>query len=178
MNFAVLHPLFLNFNHLYFFVAHWSVSRCWIIYQPLLQSGLSINPYCNLDYLSTLLQSGLSINPYCNLDYLSTLLQSWLSINPCCNLALIWIRQTSINPSFLSCSFMPVKSGSESDMRFVYCACCISYILDDWTAINTDAIVQFIKDSMVCVMIMAVLIDLFHEVLLTLEMSVCYQDPL
>ena len=160
----------------------------WIIYQSLLQSGLSINPCCNLDYLSILvaiwiiyqplLQSGLSINPCCNLDYLSTLLQSGLSINPCCSLALIWIRQTIINPSFLPCSFMPVKSGSESDMRFVYCACCISYILDDWTAINTDAIVQFIKDSMVCFMIMVVLIDLFHEVLLTLEMSVCCQDPL
>jgi len=45
-------------------------------------------------------------------------------------------------------SFMPVKSGGENDMRFVYCACCVSYILDDWTGINVGAVLKFIKDSL------------------------------
>ena len=45
---------------------------------------------------------------------------------------------------------MPVKSGGENDMRFVYCACCVSYILDDWSGINVDAVFKFIKDSLVC----------------------------
>ena len=44
---------------------------------------------------------------------------------------------------------MPVKSGGENDMRFVYCACCVSYILDDWTGINVGAVLKFIKDSLV-----------------------------
>ena len=44
---------------------------------------------------------------------------------------------------------MPVKSGSESDLRFVYCACCISYILDDWRGINTESMLKFIRDCMV-----------------------------
>ncbi|CAC5412231.1 PGTB1 [Mytilus coruscus] len=45
-------------------------------------------------------------------------------------------------------SFCCVPEGSENDMRFVYCACCISYILDDWRGVNKDKAVQFIKNSM------------------------------
>ncbi|KAI9907384.1 hypothetical protein PsorP6_004785 [Peronosclerospora sorghi] len=35
--------------------------------------------------------------------------------------------------------------GSEEDMRFVYCACAVSYILDDWSGIDLDAMVRFIN---------------------------------
>lgn len=45
-------------------------------------------------------------------------------------------------------SFMPVKSGSENDMRFIYCACCISYILDDWTGIDQEKVTNYIKKSL------------------------------
>ena len=32
-------------------------------------------------------------------------------------------------------------------MRFVYCACCICYMLNDWSAIDMDKTVDFIKRS-------------------------------
>lgn len=46
-------------------------------------------------------------------------------------------------------SFMGSGSGSENDMRFVYCAASISYILDDWSGINVDKVVDFILKSVV-----------------------------
>jgi geranylgeranyl transferase type-1 subunit beta len=35
--------------------------------------------------------------------------------------------------------------GSECDMRFLYCACAISYMLNDWTGVDTDKAVSYIK---------------------------------
>jgi geranylgeranyl transferase type-1 subunit beta len=35
--------------------------------------------------------------------------------------------------------------GSECDMLFLYCACAISYMLDDWTGVDTDKAVSYIK---------------------------------
>jgi geranylgeranyl transferase type-1 subunit beta len=34
--------------------------------------------------------------------------------------------------------------GSECDMRFVYCACAISYMLDDWSGIDIDKVYDYI----------------------------------
>ena len=36
-------------------------------------------------------------------------------------------------------------------MRFVYCACCISYVLDNWSGVDIDKAVVFIKNSMVSI---------------------------
>eukprot|EP01121_Diplochlamys_sp_Union-15-3_P020740 TRINITY_DN8172_c0_g1_i1.p1 TRINITY_DN8172_c0_g1~~TRINITY_DN8172_c0_g1_i1.p1 ORF type:complete len:308 (-),score=38.50 TRINITY_DN8172_c0_g1_i1:37-960(-) len=44
-------------------------------------------------------------------------------------------------------SYSPVAGGSESDMRFVYCACSISYILNDWSGIDKEKAVKYIKSS-------------------------------
>ncbi|XP_029208313.2 geranylgeranyl transferase type-1 subunit beta-like isoform X1 [Acropora millepora] len=44
-------------------------------------------------------------------------------------------------------SFQPTVDGSENDMRFIYCACCISYILNDWSGIDVPKVVQYIKKS-------------------------------
>ncbi|CAI5727173.1 hypothetical protein KXD40_002402 [Peronospora effusa] len=44
--------------------------------------------------------------------------------------------------------FSSVNSGSEEDMRFVYCACAISYILDDWSGIDLMAMVRFINSCL------------------------------
>ncbi|CAG9827660.1 unnamed protein product [Diabrotica balteata] len=44
-------------------------------------------------------------------------------------------------------SFKGAKDGVESDMRFSYCAACICYILDDWSCIDIDAMVDFILSS-------------------------------
>ena len=40
-------------------------------------------------------------------------------------------------------SFMPAPD-SESDMRFVYCACVISHILNDWSGVDVDKATEFI----------------------------------
>ncbi|TRY64803.1 hypothetical protein DNTS_004407 [Danionella cerebrum] len=45
-------------------------------------------------------------------------------------------------------SFPAVPEGSENDMRFVYCAVCISFMLDDWSGINTHSAIQYIRRSM------------------------------
>jgi len=34
-------------------------------------------------------------------------------------------------------------------MRFVYCASCISYVLDDWSGIDQELIVEYIQRSIV-----------------------------
>lgn len=46
-------------------------------------------------------------------------------------------------------SFCPVPAGSENDMRFVYCASCISYILDDWAGIDMPRVLDYIQKSLV-----------------------------
>jgi geranylgeranyl transferase type-1 subunit beta len=33
-------------------------------------------------------------------------------------------------------SFSATRSGSESDMRFLYCACAISHMLGDWSGVD------------------------------------------
>lgn len=42
-------------------------------------------------------------------------------------------------------SFSCLQFGSENDLRFLYCACAISYILDDWSGINKNLAVDYIK---------------------------------
>jgi len=44
-------------------------------------------------------------------------------------------------------SFSPVIIGMENDMRFLYCAAVISYILNDWSGINIDKAIDFIRNS-------------------------------
>lgn len=53
------------------------------------------------------------------------------------------------NFTFLFYSFQPTADGSENDMRFIYCACCISYILNDWSGVDIPRVIQYIKKSMV-----------------------------
>ena len=50
---------------------------------------------------------------------------------------------------FLLPSFSATSDGNENDMRFVYCACCICYILNDWSGMDVDRAEQFIKNSFV-----------------------------
>lgn len=34
-------------------------------------------------------------------------------------------------------------------MRFIFCASCVSYMLNDWNGVNVDKAVNYIKDSLV-----------------------------
>ncbi|RUS83103.1 hypothetical protein EGW08_009135 [Elysia chlorotica] len=45
-------------------------------------------------------------------------------------------------------SFVSVLEGSEYDMRFVYCACCISHILNDWSGIDVKKAASYIVQSL------------------------------
>lgn len=49
----------------------------------------------------------------------------------------------------LLCSFYAVPEGSENDMRFVYCAACICYMLDDWSGMDCTKAIDYIRRSMV-----------------------------
>ncbi|XP_042908207.1 geranylgeranyl transferase type-1 subunit beta isoform X2 [Parasteatoda tepidariorum] len=44
-------------------------------------------------------------------------------------------------------SFRPMNLECENDMRYVYCASCICYILQDWSHIDVQKTVQYIKKS-------------------------------
>ncbi|XP_071546819.1 geranylgeranyl transferase type-1 subunit beta isoform X2 [Panulirus ornatus] len=45
-------------------------------------------------------------------------------------------------------SFYSTRGGSENDMRFMYCAATICFILQDFSAININTAVQYIVNSM------------------------------
>eukprot|EP00049_Salpingoeca_infusionum_P019909 m.363261 g.363261 ORF g.363261 m.363261 type:complete len:401 (-) comp21840_c0_seq1:228-1430(-) len=45
-------------------------------------------------------------------------------------------------------TFQSVATGGESDMRFLYCACCISTMLNDWSGVDKDRAVDFIVNSL------------------------------
>ena len=42
-------------------------------------------------------------------------------------------------------SFQCIAVGSEHDMRFLYCACAISHMLDDWSGVDCDRAVAYIR---------------------------------
>ena len=42
-------------------------------------------------------------------------------------------------------SFSCLYNGSESDMRFVYCACAVSYMLDNWSGVDVDKTIFYIR---------------------------------
>jgi len=44
-------------------------------------------------------------------------------------------------------SLSPVPGKFESDMRFIYCACVVSFILGDWSGINKDRVISYIRAS-------------------------------
>lgn len=46
-------------------------------------------------------------------------------------------------------SFSASVEGNEHDMRFVYCAAAICYMLNDWGKVDKVAMANYIKDSIV-----------------------------
>lgn len=52
----------------------------------------------------------------------------------------------------------------ENDMRFVYCAACICYILQDWSGMDIEKAVDYIQKSMVCIECVLLLMLYSHAV--------------
>ena len=46
-------------------------------------------------------------------------------------------------------SFYSTAEGSENDMRFVYCAACVCYMLQDWSVMDKQKAAEFIRASQV-----------------------------
>ncbi|KRT80099.1 hypothetical protein AMK59_7518, partial [Oryctes borbonicus] len=44
--------------------------------------------------------------------------------------------------------FCASKDGSEGDMRFIYCASCISYIINDWSGVDIEKATEYILQSL------------------------------
>eukprot|EP01135_Chromosphaera_perkinsii_P004220 Nk52_evm9s272 gene=Nk52_evmTU9s272 len=44
-------------------------------------------------------------------------------------------------------SFWATATGGENDMRFLYCACCICTILDDWSSMDRSSALEYIYRS-------------------------------
>lgn len=53
-----------------------------------------------------------------------------------------------VNHTIIS-SFCAVPEGSENDMRFVYCASCICYMLNNWSGMDMKKAINYIRRSMV-----------------------------
>ncbi|CAB9506838.1 transferase type-1 subunit beta [Seminavis robusta] len=43
-------------------------------------------------------------------------------------------------------SFKCIPLGSECDTRFLFCACAISHMLNDWSAVNKDSAMEFVRN--------------------------------
>ena len=43
--------------------------------------------------------------------------------------------------------FQPCGASGEMDIRFVFCACAISFFIDDWSGVDVDAAERYILDS-------------------------------
>lgn len=49
-------------------------------------------------------------------------------------------------------NFSASIEGNEHDMRFVYCAAAICAMLDDWGTVDKQAMANYIKNSLVCIL--------------------------
>lgn len=49
-------------------------------------------------------------------------------------------------------SFSASIEGNEHDMRFVYCAAAICFMLDDWGTVNKQLMAEYIKNSIVSIL--------------------------
>lgn len=44
-------------------------------------------------------------------------------------------------------SFLSSLDGGECDMRYVYCACCICFMVDDWRFVDANKVAEFVRRS-------------------------------
>ena len=61
----------------------------------------------------------------------------------------VQVNCRTVNHIVLTFSFCAVPEGSENDMRFVYCASCICYMLNNWSGMDMKKAINYIRRSMV-----------------------------
>jgi geranylgeranyl transferase type-1 subunit beta len=76
---------------------------------------------------------------YTALCTLKTLGDDWSRVNKEGILKLLPVLQREDG------SFQCTTKPSEHDMRFLYCACAISYMLQDWSGMDTELCVQYVQ---------------------------------
>lgn len=59
------------------------------------------------------------------------------------------LRGSLRSPSLPAFSFYAVPEGSENDIRFIYCAASICYMLDDWSGMDIQKAIEYIRGSLV-----------------------------
>jgi prenyltransferase beta subunit len=52
---------------------------------------------------------------------------------------------------WLLCSIAPTQGSLERDIRFIFCASAISYILNDWSGLDIEKTIGYIKTLQVSV---------------------------
>lgn len=55
------------------------------------------------------------------------------------------LLQSLQSAQLASGAFRATRTGNEADMRFVFCACAISYMLGDWSGVDRDRVVEYVK---------------------------------
>lgn len=66
-------------------------------------------------------------------------------------------------------SFTAMVTGCESDMRFLYCASCVSAILDDWSGVNIPSAIDYILRSIVSICCQIAIVICIYMALLSLS---------
>lgn len=53
----------------------------------------------------------------------------------------------------MSKSITATNQDGENDVRFLYSTCCICFVLDDWSFIDSEKAYEFILSCLVCYLI-------------------------
>ena len=102
--------------------------------------GIKYNPNCEPTNMHPHDQGHIAMN-YCALALLAMLGDDYSRVNRQAILKSMKKMQQEDG------SFACVNNGAEMDMRFVYCACVVSYLLNDWSGIDVNKATDYILKS-------------------------------
>ena len=102
--------------------------------------GVPYNPKCEPTEMHQHDQGHLAMN-YCALALLAILGDDYSRVNKD---AIVKAMRTM---QLADGSFACVAGGAENDMRFVYCACVVSYMLNDWRGIDVEKATSYILSA-------------------------------
>ncbi|OQS03558.1 geranylgeranyl transferase [Thraustotheca clavata] len=92
------------------------------------------------EYESTSYDVAHIASTYASLAILRTLGDNFARVN---KQAIVTALRSLQNPT--TGGFMASSLGTEEDLRFVFCACAISYMLNDWSGVDRDGVVRYVN---------------------------------